>query len=120
MHELALATNLMEQLERIATEQRAQRIVEVEVTCGVMQQVVPEALELAFAAVSAGTLAEGAVLRIAEEPLAGVCRECRHAFKPEIDDYLCPQCGQADVELTAGRDVLLTGLVFETEGNGPG
>jgi hydrogenase nickel incorporation protein HypA/HybF len=113
---MGIATSLMEQLERIAAAERAVRIVEVEVVCGVMQQVVPEALQLAFEAVTAGTLAEGAALAIKEEAMAARCRVCGRTYAPRIDDYLCPECGQADAELTAGQDIILKSVVCETDG----
>jgi hydrogenase nickel incorporation protein HypA/HybF len=115
LHEMSLASAMLEQLQRIAREQGARRIVEVEVVCGVMQQVVPEALELAFEAVTAGTLAEGACLKITEEALQARCRACGQPYEPEIYDFACPSCGQAQAELTAGRDVVLRTVVCEAE-----
>lgn len=115
MHELSIASAMMDQLLRIAGEQRARRITEVEVVCGVMQQVVPEALELAFEALSADTPAAGATLRIVEEPLEVVCRLCGTRFEAEIDDYLCRRCNAADVEIVAGRDIVLKTVVCEQE-----
>lgn len=113
MHEFSIATALMEQLQQIADQRHATRIVEVEVHCGVMQQVVAESLQLAFAAVSAETLAAGARLRIVEERLAARCRSCGDSFEAAIDNYLCPRCRTADVEITAGRDIVLQSVVCE-------
>jgi hydrogenase nickel incorporation protein HypA/HybF len=116
MHEMSVAAALVEQLQRIAAEQHALRITEVEVQCGVMQQIVPEALQLAFEAASLDTPAAGAKLRIVEEGLTARCRGCGEQFQAAIDDYRCPRCKQADVELTSGRDILLRTVVCETRG----
>lgn len=118
MHELAIAENILEHVLRIAGEQRATRVLEVEVVCGVVQQIVPEALTLGFAAQSAGTAAEGAALKVTEEPVRARCRDCRAEFAAAIDDYRCPTCRRADVELVAGRDIVLKTVVCET-GNEP-
>lgn len=114
MHELSLATSLSTQLLRIAAEQRATRIVAVEVVCGEMQQVVPEALRLAFEVVMEGTVAAGAELTITEERLAARCRACGHHYHPTIVDFLCPACQAADAELIGGRDIVLKSVVCET------
>ncbi len=113
MHELSIVNNLMPPLLRAAEEQGAVRIVEVELMCGVLQQVVPDALEMAFEAVAHGTIAEGAQLRVEEEALAGRCRNCKREYAPSIDDYICPNCGRAEPELTAGRDIVLKSVVCE-------
>lgn len=115
MHEMSIAVSLMEQLRPIADEQGATRIVQVELRCGVMQQVVPEALQLAFEAASAGTPAEGATLTIEEEDLVASCRSCGERFEAAIDDFSCPRCRLADVELVAGQDIVLKSVVCETE-----
>jgi len=114
MHEMSIALALVEQLQRIAAEQRAVRIVEVEVRCGVLRQVVPEALQLAFSAASADTPAAGAVLRISEEDLVAKCRPCGTQFAARMDDYRCPTCRQADVELVGGQDIVLKSVVCDT------
>ena len=32
-----------------------------------------------------------------------------------MDNYLCPGCGQADVEIVAGDDIMLTSVVGQVE-----
>lgn len=115
MHEMSLALSLMDELLRIAAQQGAVKIIEVDVECGVLQQVVPEALQVAFEAASVATIAADATLRIREVPVAARCRLCGHEYGAALDDYLCPRCAQADVEIVAGRDLVLRSVVCETE-----
>lgn len=115
MHEMSIAVALVDRLTRLAAEQHAVRIVDVEVECGILQQIVPDALLLAFEAASADTPAAGAKLKIVEEGLAAHCRNCGQHFEASLDDYRCPQCGRADAELIAGQDVVLRTVVCETE-----
>ncbi|MCK4341101.1 MAG: hydrogenase maturation nickel metallochaperone HypA [Phycisphaerae bacterium] len=115
MHEMSIAADMMDQLLRIADEQHAVRIVEVEVICGEMQQVVPEALQLAFEAVTVDTPAAGATLKLSEERMVANCRSCGQRFEPAIDDFLCPHCSAADAELIAGQDIVLKSVVCEIE-----
>jgi hydrogenase nickel incorporation protein HypA/HybF len=113
MHEFSLAAALLDQLLALAAAQHATRIATVHVRCGVLQQVVPEALELAFTAVTAETLAAGAHLELTVEPLAARCRTCQREFAPPLDDLRCPACRHADVDIVAGRDIVLQTVVCE-------
>lgn len=110
---MSIAGNLMVQLERIAAEQGLLRITRVEVVCGEMQQVVPESLHLAFDAITEDTIAGGATLVLEEESLEAVCRSCGNRFVPQIDDFLCPECRVADVEIVSGRDIVLRSIEGE-------
>ncbi len=114
MHEMSIAVSLVEQLERLIEQHAAVRVVEVEVECGVMRQIVPEALQMAFAAATTDTAAHGATLRISAREIVALCRACGTRFDARIDDYLCPRCGTADVDVLAGRDIVLRTVVFET------
>lgn len=115
MHEMSIAASLIEHVLEVGRQQHATRIAEVEVQVGVLQLIVPEALELAFSAVTEGTPAEGATLKLVEVPAAAECRQCGQRFEPAIDDYLCPRCQQADVRITAGREIVLATVVCETD-----
>lgn len=113
MHELSLATALLEQVAQLAAEQHAVRVTSVHVVCGARLAVVPEFLQTAFEAVAEGTAAEGAALQVDEEPLLVRCRPCGARYEPEVDDYRCPSCGQADVDFLAGSDLVLRAIVLE-------
>ena len=114
MHEMAIATSLVDSLLEIAQQQDVARIEAVEVEIGALQLVVPEALELAFTAATADTMAEGAALKLVEVPAAAECRECGCGFQPTVDSFLCPQCQQADVRIVAGNDIILKSMVCQT------
>ncbi len=113
MHELSLANAVLESVLRVVAEHGAARVVELEVECGVLQQVVPEALETAFEALSQGTAAGGARLRIREVGLRARCRACGREYAAALDNYVCPGCGVADVEVVAGREVVLRSVVCD-------
>jgi hydrogenase nickel incorporation protein HypA/HybF len=110
MHEMSLATALIDQVLAAASRSGLARVVEVEVDVGALQLVVAEALEAAFAAVSADTIASGAVLRQIEVPAQARCRCCDREYQPEIHIYTCPVCGRADAEILSGRDIILKSI----------
>ncbi|NLX14950.1 MAG: hydrogenase maturation nickel metallochaperone HypA [Phycisphaerales bacterium] len=114
MHEMSIAIEIVHQAERIAREHQASRVDEIEVEVGVMQQVVHEALHLAFEAAVEQTWLQGVKLRITEEPLAAICDDCQNTFTPQIDCFVCPRCGQANARITAGDQILLKSMVCQT------
>jgi hydrogenase nickel incorporation protein HypA/HybF len=117
MHEMSIAEGILQTVLAAAKQSGARRVERIELSVGQMRLVVPEALEMAWRAVSEGTIAAGAAMDVTEVPLAARCRHCDRQFAPRIDDYLCPGCGQADVEITAGDDIILTSIACEVEEN---
>ncbi|MFC1805551.1 hydrogenase maturation nickel metallochaperone HypA [Planctomycetota bacterium] len=113
MHEMSIAVALMQQLEAVAAEHGVERIEAVTVRAGVFHQLVPEALALAFQAVAEGTRAEGATLSLEVAPALAECRQCGLRFEPELDRFLCERCGEADVELVEGNDIVLTSVTCD-------
>ena len=110
MHELSIADAIV----RIACAHAGgSRIESVEVRVGHLRQVVPDALEFAFALVAEGTEAAGAELILEEVPAAGRCRAC--GTHTEFDGFplACQGCGGLDVELVRGEELLVDALTME-------
>ena len=107
MHEMSIAVALVDQVVELAGQHGARRIDEVAIDVGILRLVVPEALTEAFKIVAEGTLAKGAELTIAEVTASAECRKCGHAYPAAVDDYLCPQCGQADPHFVGGNDIII-------------
>ena len=115
MHELSIATQILETVLAAAAEHGAVRVEEVELEVGAMRLVVPEALDGAFEIAAEGTVAEGARLKQTEIPPRATCRHCGRAFEPKLDDFLCPACGQAEVEIVGGNDIILKSVVCQVD-----
>ena len=114
MHEMSIAASLVDHVLEIGREQRARRIEVVEVEVGVLRQVVPGALQVAFAALTVDTVAEGAVLQLTETKAVAQCRSCQVRYDVAIDCYLCPRCHQADVQVLSGNDIVLKSVVCQS------
>ncbi len=112
---MAIAEPLLEQILEIARENEAKRVEEVLIEVGLMRQVVPEALEMAFLELSRGTAAENAKLIQVEVPIKARCHKCDAEFGAGPESFQCPKCGQADVEIIAGGDIILKSLTCEQE-----
>ena len=115
MHEAAIAMAIIDQAVAAAARHKATRICRVEVELGAMQQVVPEALDLAFEVAGKGSLAQGAELKLTTEKTVALCRECDYRFEPDIEhlSFLCPRCQKADVRIISGNHITLKSLVCE-------
>lgn len=68
-----------------------------------------ESLSLHFAALTQGTLAEGATLDLAITHVEARCRACHATYAPEHHVLICPVCSSAEGEVL-GR----TGLGIDT------
>ena len=117
MHEMSIAMGLLGTVQAVATEHAATRVSRVEVALGVMQLVVPEALQMAFEAACEGTPVEGAELALEEVPIRARCLSCGHEFTASVEAFACPSCDQADVDIIEGNDIILTSVTCETEEN---
>jgi hydrogenase nickel incorporation protein HypA/HybF len=118
MHEMTIATSLLEEVLALVGQHKARRVGEVEVELGVMRLVVPESLQVAFAVVSEGTPAEGAILKLTETPLRASCNLCQNEYSAQVGDFRCPSCGQADVRITGGNDIIIKSVALDVAGSG--
>jgi hydrogenase nickel incorporation protein HypA/HybF len=112
VHELSIADSVV----RVATRHaRGRRVARVELRVGHLRQVVPSALDFAFTLVAEGTPLEGAELSIEEVAAAGVCRACgAEGPLPEFP-LSCSACGDLNVEVVRGEELLVDWLELEEE-----
>ncbi|MBF0385078.1 MAG: hydrogenase maturation nickel metallochaperone HypA [Candidatus Omnitrophica bacterium] len=111
MHELSIAEALVEEALKAAEENGLFTVEEVEIEVGALKLIVPELIQDAFRQMVAGTIAEGAVLKINEIPGMGSCRNCKNDFELKINDYRCPICNQAEIKVTRGDAVYIKSVV---------
>jgi len=113
MHELSMATALVEQVEEIARREGAARIIRIEVSIGALSGVDPGAFAFAFPIAAEGSLAEGAVLDMEEVPLVVECRACGASTKPEYPIVLCAACASGDVAIVSGEEFRIIAMEVE-------
>ena len=110
MHELSIASAVVEIVERHAAGRRVTR---VDLRVGHLRQVVPPALEFAFELVAEGTVADGAELVMEEVPATVSCSRCGSAGVLAEFPAVCASCGSLDVEVTGGDELLVDALELE-------
>lgn len=110
MHELSIADAVV---MIVAEHAAGRRVLKVEVRVGHLRQVVPSALEFAFELTARGTPVEGAELVLEEVPAAGLCRGCGAESVLAGFPLTCAQCGDMDVEVIRGEELLVDSLELE-------
>jgi hydrogenase nickel incorporation protein HypA/HybF len=108
MHELSITQSVVEAVtERTGTAV----VVSVRLRVGRLSGVVPDSMRFCFDLVTAGTPLEGALLEIDRPEGRGCCRTCGAEFALPDAVLLC-DCGSADVEVLAGRELSVASVVL--------
>lgn len=105
---MSLAQSLLAIAEEEAAKQNCDRLTYLRVECGALAGVMPEALDLCFAALIKGTSHEGARLEIVRKPLKLRCAFCGAVFTGANPRYFpCPNCGETFGHAVLGGDELI-------------
>jgi hydrogenase nickel incorporation protein HypA/HybF len=108
MHELAITQGVVDAVtERTGTTP----VTSVRLRVGRLSGVVPDAMRFCFELVTAGTPLDGASLEIEQPEGRGRCRACGAEFALPDLILLC-DCGSADVEVLAGRELAVASVVL--------
>ena len=110
MHELSVAVSLLQEVERIARDEKASQVLRVTVAVGEMSGIETEALETCFPLVADGTVATGAELTLVKVPLEVECRACGTRGRAAPPLLRCGGCGSIDVTIVQGRELLIQSL----------
>ena len=113
MHELALTEGIIRAAVPAAEAGGARRILGINLKIGELSGVFPEYIQEYFDIASAGTIAEGAVLRVERIPVKIRCRTCLSEAEIGRDHICCPVCGGTDLQLLAGREYFVDSLEVE-------
>jgi len=113
MHELSVATALVEQAEESAKNAGAARVLSVSVVVGKLSGVQPEALDFAFSVASEGTFLENSRLIIEAPPLKVKCVNCGAETFPSYPELSCVSCGSADTKIVQGREFVFKSMEIE-------
>ncbi len=113
MHELSIATDLVNTALRTAKDNNAKKVITVTVEAGELAMVNPEQLEFMFDILVEDNLLKGSRLKIETVPAVGECSSC--GYKGPIEDRFacaCPKCSMT-LKIIAGRDICLKNMELE-------
>ncbi|MBW1601927.1 hydrogenase maturation nickel metallochaperone HypA [Streptomyces sp. JJ66] len=113
MHELSIATAVVESAEAAARRHGATCVGSVRLRVGELSGVVPDALRFSFELAAAGTALEGAALEIEDVPARARCATCPGDFPVgSPPDLRCPRCEGSAAELVSGRELELAAVTL--------
>jgi hydrogenase nickel incorporation protein HypA/HybF len=107
VHELAICQALIDQVEQIALEQRAQQVLTIHLGIGPLSGVEPHLLEQAFSIARAGGVAAEAELVIESLPVRVSCDQCGKITAALPARLLCGACGNWRTRLVSGDELQL-------------
>jgi hydrogenase nickel incorporation protein HypA/HybF len=94
MHEMSIASALVDQVCDQAASHGAARVAEINLRMGVLNGIA-RSLHFCFPSASRDTLCEGARLNIDEVPLTVLCTYCDAVKTPAaLYNFRCPDCGR--------------------------
>ena len=105
MHEMSIITGVIDAVVPSAEQAGATRVLAITLRIGDMTEVVDEALDFAFEALTEGTLCEGAELIVNKVHPSSLCFECGNEFDHDRFHRACPQCGSYETRLVAGKEL---------------
>ena len=113
MHELSLATSIVDYLQKLSKENGMTRIKSVFIEIGDMTHIDPKQLRYSFRFVSKGTVVEGSRIYIKRRRVVLRCTKCGKEVQFKLMDTLsdfslkCVFCGSTEVEIDKGRELML-------------
>ncbi|MFW9873706.1 MAG: hydrogenase maturation nickel metallochaperone HypA [Candidatus Thorarchaeota archaeon] len=112
MHEFSFAYNIFKVAEATALKYNAKKITEVLLEIGELTLIVPELLQRSFEMATAGSIAQGAKLKITITPGKIKCRDCnknsvvtltKDAQLTGLQLFQCSHCGSNNTEIIEGK-----------------
>ncbi|MER5449265.1 hydrogenase maturation nickel metallochaperone HypA [Streptomyces sp. NPDC002766] len=111
MHELSIATAIIERADELARADGTRTVSAVTVRVGELAGVVPDALDFAFEVARDGTPLAAARLVVEQVPAQAYCGPCAEEFAVGMPPFFwCPRCDQPSSELRSGRELEIIGV----------
>jgi len=117
MHEMGIASSILEAVAGEAARHPGSRPVRVGVKIGELAAIDADALSFAFEVLVKGTEHHGLVLEIEWVPRKHSCPGCGEEFVVHDYDFECPRCRAVSLVFAGGDELDLAFL--ELEENGP-
>jgi hydrogenase nickel incorporation protein HypA/HybF len=110
MHELSIMQSVIDTVSDSARINGITRVNKVKLVIGKLTMALPASLQFAFEAFTHNEMFNGAVLEIEEREISCECRRCLNRFQIDEDEtccFICPSCGNDQVEITGGRELYI-------------
>jgi len=114
MHELSIASYLVEAVAEQAQQVGADRVLAINLLVGDRAGIVDDSLRFSFELLAAETLVAGARLNIRRSPMRFRCDECNSEYIPHDGMFHCPDCASMGRVVDDGSTLLIESIEVET------
>jgi hydrogenase nickel incorporation protein HypA/HybF len=118
VHEMGVVQEVLRAVLESCESAGATRVNIVRITVGELTEIVPEAMQFAWGALTTGTLAEGADLEIRETGGRSLCLQCGTEFDHDRFDRRCPvaECGSYSTKVIVGDELMIDEIDVDVPG----
>jgi hydrogenase nickel incorporation protein HypA/HybF len=113
MHELSIATSIIDIAEDFAREKHVEKILKIEVEVGKLSGVVRENLIFALEIAVKDTVLKDAEIIIDETEGRSKCNACGAEFINNDWYTPCPNCHSLNFEIVAGKELRVKSIFFD-------
>jgi hydrogenase nickel incorporation protein HypA/HybF len=118
VHEMGITAEILAAVTDATEKAGGTRINSVHVTIGELTEIVPDAIQFAWEALTPGTLAEGATLEIVRTEGRSRCLQCGAEFSHDRWDRICAACGSFLTEPLSGDELRVDSVDIDTPEDG--
>lgn len=115
MHEIGIASSILEFVEAEAQRHPGQRVLVVGVRIGALSSVDKDALDFAFEALTRDTDLENLKLAIEWRPWRQKCLACSEEYDVQNMDTTCPKCNSTNSTCIGGTELDVAYLELEEQ-----
>jgi hydrogenase nickel incorporation protein HypA/HybF len=113
MHELPITQSILEIALKHADKAEAKRITDLHIIMGELSRVVDDSVQFYWEIIAKDTIAEGARLHFRIVPAEFQCMACFHKYKPDGEEFSCPNCAAVGVKILSGEEFSLEAIDVE-------
>jgi hydrogenase nickel incorporation protein HypA/HybF len=115
MHELGIASNIVEIVQKEIEKHRYGRVGTVALRIGEMTDIDHESLRFGFEVITRNTQLESTLLVIESVPITITCESCARESAVERYQFVCPSCQSRQVKLTHGTELDIAYLEIDDQ-----
>jgi hydrogenase nickel incorporation protein HypA/HybF len=114
MHELSLATSIVEAVTESAAAYPGAKVESVRLRLGALSDVVEDSLRFCWELTVEGTPLAGARLLVTKVPVVVHCARCAEDVELEsVQSFRCPRCGEPASELKQGKELEIESIEID-------
>ena len=116
MHELSIATSIVESVSESAAAYPGARVLEVRLRVGALASVVEDSLQFCWTIVTEDTPLAGSKLVVHTLPVVVHCSACSADCEISgVQNFHCPRCGQIAADFRQGRELEIESIEIEDD-----